>query len=125
MEEYDIEDAAISTADILGRVENYQWGIGKISNGIVERFGYKALPDFSKRIEEICGVRRTPGTLRMYAYIYKVSSKLGLPKDILFSACQAIVFSHDPKKYAEMAKQGLSGTEIRKAIYEEKIAQKD
>lgn len=122
MDEY-LEQLAIESADILSVTENYQWELGKRANEVVETYGYKALVDFAKRIENICGVRRSPGSLRMYAYIFKRSNELGLPKDILFSACQAIVFSNDPQKYALMAQQGLSGTDLRKAIYNDKYAQ--
>ena len=121
----DIEQLAIESADILTSVENYQWELGKRANIVVEQTGYKSLVDFSKRIENICGVRRSPGSLRMYAYVWKKSNELNLPKDILFSACQAIVFSKEPLKYAKMAQEGLSGTDIRKAIYADKYAQED
>lgn len=122
MDEY-LEQLAIESADILDKVENYQFELGKRANQVVETYGYKALVDFAKRVENICGVRRSPGSYRMYAYIWKRSNELGLPRDILFSACQAIVFSNDPQKYALMAQQGFSGTEIRKVIYSEKYAQ--
>ena len=36
-----------------------------------------------------------------------------------------IVFSKEPLKYAKMAQEGLSGTDIRKAIYADKYAQED
>ena len=118
-----LEQLAIESADILSEVENYQWSLGEKANTVIERTGYKSLVDFAKRVENICGVKRSPGSFRMYAYIWKISEKLGLPKDILFSACQDIVFSKDPERYAQLAKGGLSGTEIRKVIYEEKYAQ--
>jgi len=108
---------------ILDVVENYQWELGRISNDVVNTYGYRALEDFSKQIERTGGVKRSAGSLRMYAYVWKISTKLGLPKDILFSACQAIVFSGDPVKYARLAQGGASGTDIRKAIYEDKTAQ--
>jgi len=119
------ETLVIEASHILDVVENYQWRLGELSNQVVETYSYQALEEFSKQINENCGVKRSAGTLRMYAYIWKVSSRLGLPKDILFSACQAIVFSDDPLKYAQMAKKGASGTDIRKAIYEDKKAQED
>lgn len=118
-----LEQLAIESADILSEVENYQWELGKRANDVIDRCGYRALVDFAKRVENISGVKRSPGSYRMYAYVWKVSNKLGLPKDILFSACQAIVFSNNPARYAKMAKDGASGTDIRKAIYEEKYAQ--
>lgn len=114
------EDLVIQASNILDTVENYQFEIGRLSNEIVQTQGYRALEDFSKQIEENCGVRRSPASLRLYAYVYKISNQLGLPKDILFSGCREIVFSSDPQKYARLAKGGLSGYEIKKAIYEEK-----
>lgn len=113
-------DLVIKASDILDTVENYQWCVGEIANEVVERYGFKALEDFSKQIESTGGVRRSPGTLRFYAYIWKKSTALNLPKDILFSGCVAIVFSKDPERYAKLAKEGMSGTELRKLIYEEK-----
>jgi len=110
---------------ILDIVENYQWELGRIANEVVTDFGYRALTDFSKQIESTGGVRRSAGTLRMYAYVWKIANQLNLPKDILFSACQNIVFSNDPKKYAEMVKNGASGTDVRKAIYNDKYVNKE
>lgn len=121
----DINTLAIEASGILDVVENYQWELGRLSSEVVEKYGYKALDDFSKQIEKIGGVKRSPGTLRMYAYVWKVSDQLGLPKDILFSACQNIVFSSDPKKYSRMAKKGASGTDIRKAIYKDRYESQD
>ena len=120
-----LEQLAIESADILSEVENYQWSLGEKANTVIERTGYKSLVDFAKRIENICGVKRSAGSYRMYAYVWKRSTELGLPKDILFSACQDIVFSKEPVKYALMAQKGLSGTDIRKAIYNDKYAQSD
>jgi hypothetical protein len=111
-------------SNLLEITENYQWELGRISNDIVVDYGYKALEDFSKQVLSICGVKRTAGTLRMYAYVWKISVKLDLPKDILFSACQSIVFSDNPEKYAELARAGLSGTDIRRAIYDDKYSKK-
>jgi uncharacterized membrane protein YjjP (DUF1212 family) len=119
------EALVIQAGEILSISENYQWRLGELSNQVVEQYGYKALEDFSKQINENCGVKRSPASLRMYAYIWKMSSHLGLPKDILFSACQAIVFSDDPQKYAQMARNGASGTDLRKAIYEDRETQKE
>lgn len=114
------EDLAIKASDILSVTENYQWELGKISQSFVEKQGFKALPEFSQRIKDIGGVTRSPSSLRMYAYVWQLSDKLGLPKDILFSTCQAIVFSKDPQKYAEMAKNGANRTELYQMIYEDK-----
>jgi len=116
----EFNELVLEASDILDTVENYQWRLGELSNEVVKTYGYKALEDFSKQIERVGGVRRSPSSLRMYAYIWKASNTLGLPKDILFSACQSVVFSRDPTKYAKMAQEGASGTEIRKQIYEDK-----
>lgn len=78
---------------ILDIVENYQWKLGELSNEVINNFGYKALEDFSKQVEATGGVKRKASTLRIYAYVWKKSNQLGLPKDILFSGCLAIVFS--------------------------------
>jgi hypothetical protein len=117
-----LEESAIIASDILGMVENYQWELGRITSHIVETEGYKALIPFSDRINDICGVRRSPATLRMYAHIWKMSSKLDLPKDILFSTCRSIVFSENPLKYSLMAKKGANRMEIQKAIFQDKNA---
>lgn len=116
------EDLAIQASHILEVVENYQWSLGQLSNEVVQTFGYKALEDFSKKIESIGGVRRSPASLRLYAHVYKISDQLGLPKDILFSCCREITFSNDPVKYAKLAQSGMSGYEIKKLIYQEKYA---
>lgn len=116
----DFDTLVIEASHILNAVENYQHSLGKISNEIVTNFGYKALEDFSKQVEATGGVRRSPASLRMYAYVYKLSEKLGLPKDILFSTCQAIVFSDNPQKYAKMAEAGASRIDILKSINEDK-----
>ena len=123
MENFD--DLAEKAAHILETVENYQWEIGKIANQVVEKSGFRALEDFSNQVERICGVRRAPASLRMYAHVWKISSKLNLPKDILFSTCQAIVFSDHPEKYAKMAQEGASRIDIKKAINKDKYAQED
>jgi len=114
------EELVIKASHILDIAERYQWELGQLSNEVVKTYGYKALVDFAKQIQENCGIWRSPGSLRMYAYVYKVSSKLNLPEDILFSACQAIIFSGNPVKYAKMVQDGMSGTEIRKVIYNDK-----
>jgi len=121
----DFDYLVVEASHILDVVENYQWELGRLSNIVVETHGYKALEDFSSQIEKTGGVRRSAGTLRMYAYIWKVSTQLELPKDILFSACQAIVFSDNPTKYAEMAREGSSGVDIKKQIYKDKYASQD
>ena len=110
-------------SNILENQENYQWRLGELSQQIVEKYGYKALEDFSKQIQENCGVKRTPGSLRTYAYVWKISSKLELPKDILFSTCMTITFSGNPPKYAQMAREGASRIDILKSVNEDKYAQ--
>jgi len=117
-----LQEIAVKASAILEVVENYQFELGRLSNEVVESYGYKALTEFAKEIEGVGGVRRSPSTLRVYAYIWKVSNKLGLPKDLLFSGCQRIVFSDDPEKYARLAKAGATNEEIRRAIYEDKKA---
>ena len=116
----DFNDLVLQASDILENVENYQWAIGELSQKVVENYGYKALEEFSKEIERASGVRRSASSLRIYAYVWKLSDKLGLPKDILFSTCRDIIFSNAPAKYAKMAHEGFSGREIRKKIYEDK-----
>ena len=119
-----MKDLAEQASDILTRFENYQWEIGKLANEVVEKFGYKAIEEFSKEIESVGGVKRKPSTLRMYAYTYKMAMKLNLPKDILFTTCQSIVFSDDPQKYVRLSQGGATGAEIRRAIKEDKYAQR-
>jgi hypothetical protein len=116
----DFKTLVIQASDILDVVESYQWELGRISDEVTKTYGYKALEEFSKEVESVGGVKRSAGTLRMYAYIYRSSLKLELPKDLLFSACQSIVFSDDPVKYAKLVKDGASGTDIKKAIYQDK-----
>ncbi len=118
MENFDT--LVIQASDILDKVENYQFEIGKLCNEIIKNYGYKALTDFSKQIETNCGVKRSPGTLRMYGYIYSISTRYNIPKDLLFSTCQAIAFSDNPQKYIEMAKKGASRIDIRNQIWEDK-----
>lgn len=118
--ENNFQELAEEASAILAVTENYQFELGRISNEIVKNFGYKALTDFSKQIENTGGVRRAPESLRMYAHVFRVSSQLNLPKDILFSVCQAIAFSSDPQKYAKMAQKGASGLDIRHAIWNDK-----
>lgn len=118
----DFETLAIQASDILDVVENYQLEIGRLSDEVIRNHGYKALEEFSNKVESIGGVKRSADTLRMYAHIYRASTKLELPKDILFSTCQEIVFSDNPVKYALMAKKGMSSIDIKKAIQEDKNA---
>ncbi len=118
----EFNELVLQASDILDNQENYQWEIGRLSDEVVQTYGYKALVDFAKQIESTCGVRRSPSSLRMYSYIFRVSSKLGIPKDLLFSTCQAIVFSDNPSKYIKMANAGASRVDIRTAIYEDKTA---
>jgi hypothetical protein len=115
----DFNDLVLQASDILETVENYQFSLGEISQKIVEGYGYKALDEFSKEVERTNGVRRSASSLRIYAHVFKISKKLGLPRDILFSTCRDVIFSNDPVKYAKMAKEGYSGREIRKKIYED------
>jgi hypothetical protein len=110
---------AIQASDILTITENYQFELGRISDEIIREYGYKALIEFSNEIELIGGIRRTPATLRMYAYIFKVSKKLELPEDLTFDVCRKIVFSEDKLKYSQMAKDGATSREIIHALYED------
>ena len=105
---------------ILENQENYQWSLGELANNVVQSYGYKALEDFAKKIQETSGVWRSPGSLRMYAFVWRQSVKLGIPKDLLFSTCQAIVFSDNPQKYIDMAGTGASRVDIRNQIYTDK-----
>lgn len=118
--ETEFEQYVVYASDLLDKVEGYQFELGRIAQGIIKRYTYKALGDFSKQILETCGVWRSPGSLRMYAYVYKRSMELELPRDILFTNSLKIVFSKDPERYARLAKGGLSGLEIRKLIQNEK-----
>ena len=119
MDNYSMDTLAIIASDILTLSESYQWDLGKMSNEVIEHQGYKALVDFSKRISDISGIKRSPSSLRIYAYVWKASNKLGLSKDLMFSTCKAIVFSDEPEKYALMSKNGSSFVDIRKQIYED------
>ena len=109
------EDLVIQASNILDTVENYQFEIGRLSNEIVQTQGYRALEDFSKQIEENCGVRRSPTSLRLYAYVYKISNQLGLPKDILFSDCREIVFSSDPQKIRQTSQRRIKRLRNKKS----------
>ena len=116
----DFNTLVAEASHILDAVENYQFEIGKLSNDVVQNYGYKALNDFAKQIQNVSGVWRSPGSLRMYAFVWSQSVKLGIPKDLLFSTCQAIVFSDDPQKYIDMASAGASRVDIRNQIYTDK-----
>jgi hypothetical protein len=118
----DFDNLVLQASDILDKQENYQWVLGEISQKIIDQYGYKALTDFSNQINENCGVRRTAGSLRLYAYVYKLSKGLNLPRDLLFSCCLAIVFSNNPEKYAKLAQEGMNRTELRKLIWDDKHA---
>ena len=113
-------EEAAKAGHILDVVENYQWDLGEISNGIIDNYGYKALEEFSKEVESISGVKRTASSYRIYAYIWKASTALGLPKDLLFSTCRDIVFSQNTEKYVKMVKAGASRIDVKKEIWQDK-----
>jgi len=116
----DFREAVLKAAHILDVVENYQWELGEIANGIIETRGYQALEEFSKEIEVESGVKRTASSFRIYAYIWKASTQIGLPKDLMFSTCRDIVFSKNKEKYVKMIKDGASRVDVKKEIYKDK-----
>jgi hypothetical protein len=116
----DIDTLAIKASDLLDKVEGQQFTLGDYANQIVKQYGYRELETFSKKIQDNCGVYRSPSTLRVYAYVYSQTEKLGIPRDLMFSTCQQIVFSDDPQKYIDMAKEGSSRAEIRYEIQKDK-----
>jgi len=116
----DFKDLAIEAGHILDVVENYQFELGRISQEIIDNYGYKALEEFSKEVESVSGVKRSASSYRIYAYIWKASTKLGIPKDLMFSTCRDIVFSHNTNKYVKMIKEGASRIDVKKEIYKEK-----
>ena len=113
-------EAAVKAGHILDVVENYQWDLGEIADGIIENYGYKALEEFSKEVESASGVKRSASSYRIYAYIWKASTKLGLPKDLMFSTCRDIVFSDNTDKYVKMVKAGASRIDVKKEIWQDK-----
>jgi hypothetical protein len=107
-------------AAVLSVVENYQWELGRIANDVMNFGGYKELRDFSKKIEEETGVKRSASSLRIYAYVWRESNRLGLPKKYMFSNCREIIFTGNAEKYAEMVKAGKTKHEVKKEISKDK-----
>ena len=115
------EELVVSASDLLQNLESYQRTLGRYSNEVIDEMGYKSLKEFSERIAENCGIKRSPSTLRNYAWTYKKIEQYDLPEDLPFSLCQDIARRDDPEVFVKMIRDGMSPTEVRKAIFDARL----
>lgn len=112
------EELIVEASQVIGDFETVQRTLGRISAEVMDTYGWNALRDFSRSIEENGGLRRSPSTLRNYAWTYKKIKEFDLPDDLPFALCQNIAGLDDPKPFVNMVHQGRSPAEIRKLILE-------
>lgn len=117
------EELIVQASQIIGDFESVQRTLGRISAEVMDTYGWNALKDFSKSIEDNGGIRRSPSTLRNYAWTYKKILEFDLPDDLPFALCQNIAGLENPEPFVKMVKEGQSPTEIRKQILELKKKQ--
>ncbi len=111
-----LDELVTEASQIIGDFETVQRTLGKISLEVINTYGWKALQDFSRSIEENGGLRRSPSTLRNYAWAYKKIVEFNLPEDLPFALCQNIAGLTDPAPFVKMVQDGVSVSEIRKQI---------
>lgn len=108
-------------AGCLSQKESYQRTIGEAASLIVESYGNKALKELSVDIKDTYGLTISPSTLRNYAWVHKMTSKLDLPDDLPYRTIQAIAGSENASEWAKrILDEGLSGAEVYNLIRKEK-----
>ena len=115
-----LEELIVEASTVLGNFETIQRTLGRISAEVMDTYGWNVLVDFSKSIEENGGLRRSPSTLRNYAWTYKKIKEFDLPDDLPFALCQNIAGLTNPEPFVAMVKEGHSSAEIRKLILEQR-----